>query len=568
MSEADRRHPLSNVDAGADAELSSSRENRLSDGFADAFAGVRALNLPVTNSRAYDEQLSRGTGKAGHSSVRAIAPLAGVFGLAAIARLVVLLFVTGPGYAGVGWYMDALHHWQISYLSKEIGFLNGFLQLWDFKGMEYFWGAAHPLATAGLFALTGSIDVLVPRLLGLATGSLAVLFLYLLVRRHFGTPAALAAAAFMALNPVIIVADTAGIQEPIGLMFLLGALYFWPRQAIWAGVLLGLAGTVRAEYWVFGLGICIVSFIVDRREYKNLALLLGWAIPSLAYMKYLLTYTGNPIYPVYWYFLGDAVGEWMGNEPLGPIEIGAIWVSRLLLPVFALAAVAIIRRRPRYSLFALLGLGELIFLCIVFGFTVFISGFSYRILFDRIFMIPHIFLGVIVGVILLYALQKPSGFRIPKWGAAAAAGLFIVSSQILWLGVWHYHSPWDGFWSDQFESAAEIAELYQGGVVSIPEDRPEYTYFFARYHGIPANSIQGQMYDAFAYFDDDPFADYAKTEPLLRDWLVGNDIRLLVTYSHEFEYQEMIKRSPNWFTSAGSSLEGAIHVYYVHPTGS
>ncbi|MFQ5922275.1 MAG: hypothetical protein ACE5M4_05475, partial [Anaerolineales bacterium] len=53
--------------------------------------------------------------------------------LAAIARLYVLFFVTEPQNPGLGWYGDVFHHWQIAYLSQEIGFSEGFLRLWDFK---------------------------------------------------------------------------------------------------------------------------------------------------------------------------------------------------------------------------------------------------------------------------------------------------------------------------------------------------------------------------------------------------------------------------------------------------
>lgn len=545
------------------------RLNELAEGFEDAFAGVRALGLPTTDAAGEDGGSDpSAAARDARDLSQLLSPAVAVFAVAAVARAIVLLFVTGPEFTGVGWYHDTIHHWQIAFLSKEIGFQNGFLRLWDFKGLEYFWGAAHPFLTAALFTLTGSIDVLIPRLLGLVTGSVAIGYLYLSVERHFGRSVAISAALFAAFNPVLMVSDTAGIQEPIGLMFLFSALYYWPSHALRSGVLFGLAGTVRAEYWVFGLGLVVVSFLVDRREYKNFSLLLGWVIPSAAYMKYLATYTGNPIYPVYWYYRGDAAGEWMGSGLNDPAEVVAIWVSRILLPLFVAAALLVLRKRPHFSLFALLGLGEMIFICIVFGFTAFVSGFSPRILLDRILALPHIYTGVLIGIGLGHAFPRRGASRSPGplW-ATVLVGL-IVAGQALWIGVWHYHSGWEGFWLGQYESAARIADLYQGGVVSIPEDRPEYTYFLARYHGVPAKGIQGQMYDAFAYIEGDPFADYATTEPRLRNWLVGNDIRLLVTYSHDDTYREMIARSPGWFTRADTLLNGAIEVYYVHPSAT
>ena len=72
---------------------------------------------------------------------------------------------------------------------------------------------------------------------------------------------------------------------------------------IWA-----MAGMVRAEYWVFGAGLMVVALIVNRVNTRKLGLAIGWAFPRLLYMKYLLDYTGNPIYPIYWNFMGNAAG--------------------------------------------------------------------------------------------------------------------------------------------------------------------------------------------------------------------------------------------------------------------
>jgi len=73
---------------------------------------------------------------AGRLNLRTVATAAGIFLLAALPRLFVIFFVTDPQNPGLGWYGDTFHHWQIAYLSKEIGFSQGFLRLWDFKGLE------------------------------------------------------------------------------------------------------------------------------------------------------------------------------------------------------------------------------------------------------------------------------------------------------------------------------------------------------------------------------------------------------------------------------------------------
>jgi hypothetical protein len=236
-----------------------------------------------------------------------------VFMAAALVRASVIHFFTGTDSSSLGWFMDTFHHWQVAFLSKNIGFGTEFLRLWDFKGMEFFWGLLHPLSVAGLFAATNSIDIMIPRVLTVVSGSVTAMLLFFLTKRYFGVAAAFGAAVFAVLNPVAALADTSGLQEPFGIMILLIALLLWPRYSLMAGIVLGLAGMVRAEYWVFGGLIAVAAILTGRRRDAGWAMVLGWTIPTVIYMKYMLNYTGNPIYPVYWYFLGDAVGQWMGD---------------------------------------------------------------------------------------------------------------------------------------------------------------------------------------------------------------------------------------------------------------
>src|SRR3979490_1862223 len=65
---------------------------------------------------------------------------------AAIPRLLYLFVFSDPENPGVRRYGDVWHHWQIAYLTKEIGLSapEG-PRLWDLKGLDYFWGILHPL---------------------------------------------------------------------------------------------------------------------------------------------------------------------------------------------------------------------------------------------------------------------------------------------------------------------------------------------------------------------------------------------------------------------------------------
>ena len=56
---------------------------------------------------------------------------------ALIPRLAYLFLFTDPENAGHG-FTDAYHHWQIAYLTKEIGLsAPGGPRLWDLKGLDY-----------------------------------------------------------------------------------------------------------------------------------------------------------------------------------------------------------------------------------------------------------------------------------------------------------------------------------------------------------------------------------------------------------------------------------------------
>jgi hypothetical protein len=126
---------------------------------------------------------------------------------ALIPRLTYLFVFSDPENAGHG-FTDAYHHWQIAYLTKEIGLSHG-PRLWDIRGVEYFWGLLHPVLMDLLFFATGSVDIVLARLLSLAFGSLAVVLIFLLCHRYWGMPVAVAASAFAALSPASVFNDDA-----------------------------------------------------------------------------------------------------------------------------------------------------------------------------------------------------------------------------------------------------------------------------------------------------------------------------------------------------------------------
>src|SRR4029077_13891522 len=99
--------------------------------------------------------------------------LAAIVALAALPRIFYLFVVSDPENPGLGRYDDVWHHWQIAYLTKEIGLAGPHgPRLWDLKGLDYFWGVLHPLLMVAIFTISGSIDIVLVRLVSLTFGVL------------------------------------------------------------------------------------------------------------------------------------------------------------------------------------------------------------------------------------------------------------------------------------------------------------------------------------------------------------------------------------------------------------
>jgi hypothetical protein len=488
----------------------------------------------------------------------------GIFLLVLMPRLFVLFEVTNPQNPGLGWYGDTFHHWQVAYLSKEIGFKQGFLRLWDFKGMEFFWGLLHPLVLSWLFTLTGSVDILIPRLLGVVGASATITMLFFLLRRHFNIHVAIAGTVLAAFNPVALFNDTVGMQEPLGLALFFFGFLLWPRSSGVVGFLWALAGMVRAEYWVFGLGLVVVAFLTDESANRKIGLGIGWAIPSILYAKYMLDYTGNPIYPIYWNFLAGTAGEWMEDIPLNTDKIIVQWAARFVFFGVAALAIWILRKRHKSTLMLLLGVGNAMMIGIVLGFGAYIKGYVTRILFDRLLVVPYMYLGIFIAIGLLYVLPKERPERLSLRVGWIGVVLVLAISQIVWRPIMRTYEPLNKLFAEETKFAEEVAQLYEGGTILIPEDRQALTYALVNYHGITAENLQGQMYDPFAYFGEgDPFENWQQNRGAITDWLRRFDIRLMVFYTGKETYEAMIRLEPAWFRQLATLYWGSVQVYEV-----
>lgn len=496
--------------------------------------------------------------------------VAAIFFVALVPRLYSLFFITDPQNAGVEvWYSDVYHHWQIAYLSKEIGFSRGFLKLWDLKGLEYFWGLGHPLVGALLMGITGSSDIVVLRLLSAVMGSLAITLLYLLVRRYWGFPAGLAAAAMAAFNPVGIFSDASGMVEPLGIFFMLLGIFLIPRVPFLAGLSLAFGSMVRAEYWLLSLLVIVGALWVHHAELANkkMPFALGYTIFILFYLKYLLDNTGNPIYPIWWNFLGNAAGKWQADVAVTPEQL---FIKPFYMGTVVLSFVGIfvsLWRRARATPFLLFGFGNWLLWGVVIGMTSYLLSYLPRFWVDRIMLWPYMFLGALLSVFLFSVAPR----RLPKMvarGFRALAVLMVVVILVVSQGVWPllqaYYDDSHKYWENFREIARQVGEADLGvGRVLVSEEWPPLTYMLAHYEGITGKRMVGQMFDPFFYIEGGPYSHWADNREVVLDWFDREDIGLVFFLGGKERYAQLVEREATFFELAHYDQERNLSIYRV-----
>lgn len=488
--------------------------------------------------------------------------LVGIFFVAFLPRFIYAFILHDIENAHYSWYGDVYHRWQIAYLSLHVGFSHGFLRLWDLKGLEYFWGLLYPLVQIFFFTVTGSVDIMWIRLFAMVCGSLVVVFLFLLLKRYFNASVALASALFFSFMPIILFSDTTGEQEPLGLALIFGGLLMFPKKPWLTGILFALASMVRAEYWLMTAGLIVVAFLREKEMQKKVLLLFGWSVPILLYMKYLLDQTGNPIYPIYWNFFASVQGDWFKNVVLSQQVLMIKYAS---IGVFFLALAGILLlfwKRPRYYLLFIFGLANIDFIFYTFGFGKYLNGYIVRFWFDRLFLWPYGFLGILLAVVLLYVLPKYTKL----YGMVAGWIVYLVLLVALqW--VWIPLNPWiksaDVTWPQEKVLAGHIMQDYTGGSILLPEDRPALTYALVQ-DGLTGEHVVGQMFDPYYYMSGDPYKNWGKNRKVILDWLKTNTISLVVFYTNRDRYMQLIKHEPKQFQFVETLDDGALQIYRVN----
>ncbi len=476
---------------------------------------------------------------------------------AVVPRLVYLFGFTDPENAGHG-FTDAYHHWQIAYLTKEIGLAQG-LRLWDLRGWEYYWGLLHPVLTDILFLATGSADIVLARLLSLVFGSLAVVLIFLLCHRYWGTKVAVTAAAFAALAPASVFNDDAGMAEPIAVALVLFGIWLTPRHGFWAGVAWAFAAMARVEAWVFGAGLVVAWLLGRRPAQPRWSLVFGWVLVMVLYAKFLFDHTGNPIYPFYWSFLFVAFGAIdpgtgvpSGQEVLRLPLAGAVLISAAGL------GWSLWKRAPSYLLLVY-GFGYS-----AYSFATFLKVDAWK---ERRFEFPLDFAAVLVAVLLFKVLpQQRASLRRIGW---AVAGAGLVAVQLFWIPIQNSYSATEPAFQHEVLIGRAIGAVYnrpeyRGGGLTVPGDEPTLVYTMVRDGGVPGSGISSEFYDPFYYLPAGyHYVDHREIAgALLNCWLANTRTRLLLLppsspFNHSVaDYEAFIADHPQWFTDTGAQLDG------------
>lgn len=491
--------------------------------------------------------------------------LAGMVTLAAVTRLGYLFLFNTPQNAGDS-ATDAYHHWQIAYLTKEIGLSHG-PRLWDMRGWEYVWGPLHPLLMDLLFFATGSVDLVLARLLSLTFGLLAVGLIFALCHRHWGLGVAVPATLFAALSPVSVFNDVAGMAEPLAIGLVLLGIWLAPRHGFWAGVAWAVAATARVEAWPLGAGLVVAWLVGTRRTRLSRApMVIGWGLGMSAYALWLLGQTGNPIYPFYvgFLFTGLAAG---GTGGSASPDVG-LWIAFVAAGLLALGAAAwsTWRRPPG---FLLLSYG--------FGYSALSLATYARYVSEwkeRRFELPLDFAAILIAILLVRVLpERWPGIRSASWAAAAAA---LVAVQALWLPVQSAYAATQPSYEHSVALAHSIGAVYnqpayRGGVLNMPGDEPTVLYLLVRDEGLRGSNVTSQFYDPFHYLPAGyRYVDHRDVAgPLLQCWLSQTHTALWLisppgplSATNE-DYRAFMSDHPDWFADASLSMPSGWSLFGV-----
>lgn len=475
---------------------------------------------------------------------------AGIVVIAAVPRLLYVFVFTDPENPGVRRYGDVWHHWQIAYLTKELGLsAPGGPRLWDLKGLDYFWGIVHPLLMVAVFDVTGSIDIVLDRVVSLIFGVLVIVLVFRIVHGHWGLQPALGAAFIASLIPTSVMNDSSGMLEPLGVALCLTGLVAWPRRGFASGLAFGLATMARAEAWLFGLGMVIAAFSKREGRQQRILLVAGFAAVMLIYMKILEDKTGNPIYPLWWNFFANAAGKW----EFTPISADQAAVRPILGAGLVISTTglgwSLWKRPPSYMLLTF-GFGYWVFVCVMLGFTSYLASWVWWMPITRVFAFPYVFAGILFAALVLWLGPRRLGPRFTPvgWGLVATA---VLVSQLAWIPIHNEFVPSEADWQAIKAEGVQLGAWYntspyEGHALAVPSDRPDITYVLARYGNVEGRHLISEMY---------------APDRVDACWFAKTDVRLIAV---DTLFMPRLAENPTWFMHVGTMDEAHWEVYGVN----
>lgn len=478
-------------------------------------------------------------------------------GVAALPRLLYLFVFSNPENPGLGVYDDVWHHWQIAYLTKEIGLGSpDGPRLWDLKGLDYFWGILHPALMVLVFAVTGSVDIVLLRLVSLAFGVLGVVLIFHVCRRLWGTQVGLGGAMLAAFLPTSVMNDASGMLEPMGVALLMLGIWAWVAgRGWWSGVAFGFATMARAEAWIFSFGLVVAASLRRINVRQRPGLWFGFAATIALYMLLLQAKTGNPIYPLWWNFFANALGHW--GTPITPSQVGVRPALGVLLVLGLAGLIWAMRSRPNGYMLLTFGFGSWIFTAGMLGFTSFLSTWQWWMPISRRFEFPFEFAGILIAVGLLFALPQRFGIRALPLSWIGLVTVLLVA-QGLWVPIANAFAPTERPWKSVIADATQLGGWYnlppyRGHEMAVPPDRPDITYGLARFAGVEGKHLVSEMYDPFAYLPAGyGVEDHQSTvSTLIQCWLSEADIRIIAIPDTDSRLALVRDRNPSWFTKLG-----------------
>ena len=407
-------------------------------------------------------------------------------------RLFSLFFITP-----VDFRWESYHYWQIAYYTLHVGTKH--FRMWDLGGMEYFWGPLPIWIQSILLCIFRTRSMTFFRLFNTLIGCATIILAYRIGLRYGDSTAAKISAVVVAVNPILIYNNIIGMEETLGVFFILLSLLVISDRWVYGGVFLGLASLCRIEFWPLSFGIIITIFLFERGKIGSrwFSVLIGWMMALIPYMIHLQLVTGNAIYPIYWNFLGNVAGVW-SPWYVSPVIRG---IFGLVLVAATVGYFALLRYRER--------IGEwYILLITALGFAGY-HGLVYAVsgtapLFERFFVLDAALVSCLIGLVYI---------RMPdKKVVNIIISIVILASFAISVP---YYVKEQRSIRDLNDVTDVLIEEYSGG--TILSDMPMMTYRLIHRGGISHINILGSLY-----------ANYQSLDTAL-EWLMNENATYLIS---------------------------------------